>query len=396
MLRIESGPQRATSLELFLDLVFVFALTRVSQRLVTDLATEQRTLLLDASQTLLLFLALWLIWITNAYLTSRLNPEARVVVFVMVLTMVGSMVMAVALPQGFGERALVFAGAYVAVQVGRVLALLAAARGEPDPANPAALPRVLMWSGLTAVLWLAGGVVDLPPARGVLWSTALILDYAGLTLGWPVPGLGRSRHLGRSIAGEHLAERYQQFLLIALGETILTIGFTLSGEPGFTRDRTAGFALAMITTVQFWRIYFFRAGHVLPLAITSAREPVRLGVAASFTHLTMVAGILVTGVGYELYIDHPLGHATPAWIFTILGGPALFLLGRAGFEFQVFSRVSWSWLSGLLALGVFVPAMLNMPPLAAGGASAVVLLGVVVLAERPSRSRAPEAPAPPI
>ncbi|GAB3505148.1 low temperature requirement protein A [Phytohabitans suffuscus] len=393
--RIESNAQRATFLELFLDLVFVFALTRVTQRLVTDFTTEQQTLFIQASQTLLLFLALWLIWMTNAYLTSRLDPETSVVVFVVVLTIAGSMVMAVALPLGFSERAPVFAGAYVTVQIGRVLALLVASRGTPDPENPAALPRVLIWSGFTTVLWLAGSVVDELPARGVLWGIALVVDYASLTLGWPVPRLGRSRFIGRSIAGEHLAERYQQFLLIALGESILTIGIAFSAEPGFTWERTVGFALAMTTTVQFWRLYFFRAGHVLPLAITSAREPVLLGVAASFTHLTMIAGILLSGVGYELYIDHPLGHAVPVWLFAILGGPWLFLAGRAGFEFQVFSRFSRSWIGGLLALGVLAPAMLFGPPLAAGGAATAVIFGVVVAAER-RRDEVPEDPAPPI
>ncbi|MFE9204959.1 low temperature requirement protein A [Micromonospora sp. NPDC007230] len=202
--------------------------------------------------------------------------------------------------------------------------------------------------------------------------------------------------VGRSIAGEHLAERYQQFLLIALGESILTIGFTLSGDAGFTRERTIGFALAMLTTVQFWRIYFFRAGHLLPLAITSAREPVRLGIAASFTHLVMVAGIILTGAGYELFIDHPLGHTVPAWLFAILGGPALFLVGRASFEFEVFSRISRSWVAGLLALGLLTPAMLFAPPLAAGGVATAVLFGVVVLAELRAHGEAPEKPTPPI
>lgn len=394
--RAEARTERATFLELFLDLVFVFALNRVTQRLVTDFTTDHRILVSEVGQTLLLFLALWLIWSTNAYMTSRLDPETPVVVFVMVLTTFGSMVMAIAVPQGFSQRAMIFAVAYVSVQLGRTLALLVAAWGEQDPESPSALPRVLIWTLMTAVPWLVGGTTGEGTVRGVLWSLALGLDYAGLTFGWPVPRLGRSRLAGRSIAGEHLAERYQQFLLIALGESILTIGFTLSGEAGFTRDRTIGFVLAMLTTLQFWRIYFFRAGHLLPLAITSAREPVRLGVAASFTHLVMVAGIILTSAGYELFIDHPRRHTHPAWIFAILGGPALFLVGRAGFEFQVFSRISRSWVAGLLALGLLAPVMLFVPPLAAGGVSAAVLFGVVVLAELRAAGEIPEKPAPPI
>lgn len=396
LLDMESNIRRATFLELFLDLVFVFALTRISLRLVTDFTSHGRILVVEAGQSLLLFLVLWLIWVTNAHLTSRMDPDAPVVQFVVLLTMVGSMVMAIAVPEGFGERSLILAAAYVAVQLGRALVLLVSGFDETDSQNPSALPRILVWSGVTAAPWLAGGIVDEESIRGVLWGAALILDYAGLTFGWPVPRLGRSLFGGRSIAGEHLAERYQQFLLIALGETILTIGVTTSDDTGLTRDRAIGFGLAMLTTMQLWRIYFFRAGHVLPQAITSAREPVRFGLAATYTHLVMVAGIVLAGVGYELFIDHPSGRVVPAWLFPILGGPALFLAGRAGFEFQVFGRISRSRVAGILALGLLAPAALFVAPLAAGGIAVAVLLGVVVVDALRSHGRTDEAPAPPV
>ncbi|MBE1488051.1 low temperature requirement protein A [Plantactinospora soyae] len=397
ILRGEASSQRATFLELFLDLVFVFALTRVSQRLITDFTTEQRILLSEAGQTLLLFLALWLLWATTAWITSTLEPDALAVQVVVVVTVVGSMVMAVALPQGFGERGLVFAGAYVSVQIGRILIFLLATHGRADPTDPAAPLRVLFWSGLTAVPWIIGGLLGEGAARGVLWSLAVTVDYIALTLGWPAPRLGRTRFSGQTLAEEHLAERYQQFLLIALGESIFVIGVTFSGGGGaFTPARTGAFGLALLTTVLFWRIYFYRAGQVLPLAITRARDPARLGQSVAYTHLTMIAGIVLTGVGYELSIAHPLGHNPPAWLFAVLGGPALFLVGRAGFEYQVFGRVSRSRVAGLILLGAVVPAMLNMSPLTIAGTAAGILLGVALLDFRRSHGRAPEQPAPPI
>jgi len=198
------------------------------------------------------------------------------------------------------------------------------------------------------------------------------------------------------VLGERLGERYQQFLLIALGESILTIGITFSGGPGFTRDRTIAFALAMLTTVQLWRIYFYRAGGLLPLAITRAREPVRLGRSASFTHLAMVAGIIVSGVGYELYIDHPLGHTEPGWLSVIIGGPALFLAGRVAFEYQVFGRISRARVAGLLCLGLLIPALLVLPALAAGAATVAVLFAITVADAYRARGRTSEEPAPPV
>ncbi|AVT37574.1 low temperature requirement protein A [Plantactinospora sp. BB1] len=397
LLRAESSSQRATFLELFLDLVFVFALTRVSQRLVEDFTTGQRILLSEAGQTLVLFLALWLIWASTAWVTSALEPEAFPVQGVVVITVVCSMVVAVALPRGFGERALIFAVAYLAVQFGRLGFFLFATRGRTATADPAAPRRVLFWSALTAVPWLVGGLVDESVLRGVLWTVAITVDYLGFALGWPTPRLGRSQYGEQPFAGEHLAERYQQFLLIALGELILVTGVTFSGGGGaFTPDRTSALGLALLTTVLLWRIYFYRAGHVLPIAIIRARNPTRLGLSIAYTHLIMIAGIVLTGVGYELTITHPFGHVVPSWLITILGGPALFLAGRAGFEFQVFGRVSRPRVAGLVLLGAVVPAMVRLPLLAVAGTAAGVLLGVALSDLRRSRGQAPEQPAPPI
>nr|MDT0657013.1 low temperature requirement protein A [Micromonospora sp. DSM 115978] len=389
LLRQEASSQRATFLELFLDLVFVFALTRVSQRLATDFIDERRILVSEAGQTLLLFLALWLVWSTTVWATSHLEPAQPAVQLLVALTVFGAMVMAVALPEGFGGHGLVFATAYVAVQVGRSMILLLATHGRGERL---ALLRVLIWAGLTGVPWIVGGVVGESPARGLLWTLALGLDYAVAVLGYPVPGLGRSTGPGQGIAGEHLAERYQQFLLIALGETILLLGFTYSGGE-FTDDRTVGFVLALCTTVLFWRIYFFRAGQLLPAAISGARDPARLGGASGLAHLLMVIGIVLTGVGYELFVDHP-GAGEPAWLCAILGGPALFLIGRAYFEYQVFTRVSGVRVTGAVSLAVLAPALIGRPMLAAGAVGCAVLVGVAAADALRSRRAPGESPAP--
>ncbi|GIG86782.1 low temperature requirement protein A [Plantactinospora endophytica] len=396
VLRAESSSQRATFLELFLDLVFVFALTRVSQRLVEDFTTDQRILLSEAGQTLVLFLALWLIWASTAWVTSTLEPEAFAVQGVVVVTVVCSMVVAVTLPQGFGEGGLIFVAGYLAVQFVRVGFFLIATRGRVV-GDPAAPRRVLFWAGLTAVPWLIGGMAGESLLRGVLWSVAVGVDYLGFTLGWPTPRLGRSEYGAQPFAGEHLAERYQQFLLIGLGELILVTGVAFSSGGGaFEPGRTGALGLALLTTVLLWRIYFYRAGHVLPAAIIKSRDPTRLGLAATYTHLTMIAGIVLTGVGYELSITHPFGHIAPAWLIAILGGPALFLVGRAGFEFLVFGRISRSRVIGLVLLAAAVPVVRRLPLVAVAGTTAGVLLGVALSDLRRSHGKALEAPAPPI
>ncbi|MGW4467596.1 low temperature requirement protein A [Micromonospora sp. NPDC004704] len=389
VLRSAESSQRATFLELFFDLVFVFALTRISQRLITDFTDERRILLGEAGQTLLLFLALWLVWSFTALVTSRLDPDQPLIQLMVVGTMFGALVMAVAVPEGFGERAAVFAGAYVAIQVGRTLFLLAINRSEWEVGA-----RLLFWLGLSVVPWLLGAAVGQPWLRGLLWTVAVLLDYGGVILDWPTPKLGRVRTAEVPIAGEHLAERYQQFLLVTLGESILVIGLTFSGS-SFAPDRTTAFLVSLLTTVLLWRVYFHQAGHLLPLAITVAGRQLRFGVSMSFSHLFMVAGIVLTAVGYELSIAHPLGHPTPVWLYAILGGPALFLVGRALFEYQVFARVSRSRTAGFVLLGLLALALVHTPPLVAGAAAAAVLAGVAVADALRARRTGLERPRPP-
>ncbi|MFY1616480.1 low temperature requirement protein A [Micromonospora sp. WMMD736] len=383
--------ERATFLELFLDLVFVFALTRISLRLIHDFTEGERGVFAGLGQALVLFLALWAVWTLTVWSTSWLDPEAMIVQAVIVITMAGAMTMAVAVPDGFGARASLFAITLVTLQIGRVVYFHIAAHGRPDPQQTI---RIMFWLGLSAPFWLVGGLVNDGDVRGWLWAVAVGLDYTGSYLGWPTPRLGAQRLGVRGIAAEHLAERYQQFLLIALGEAIFVIGLAFSGG-SFHTAQTAAFVLALATTVLLWRIYFHLAGGTLDTAIGTSGDAARLATQMAFAHLAMIAGIVLTGVGMELYITEPFGHLPAAWLIAILGGPALFLAGRAALEYQVFDRVSRSRPVGLLALALLIPVTLPLPPLPAGGAAALVLLGVAAVDTRRSRHRPREASMPP-
>ncbi|MBQ0990022.1 low temperature requirement protein A [Micromonospora sp. H61] len=391
LLRSEASRQRATFLELFLDLVFVFALTRISARLIADFTDGQRGVYAGLGQALLLFLALWAVWSVTVWSTSWLDPDAPIVQTVIVMTLVGAMTMAVAVPHGFGARASLFAITLVTLQIGRVVFFHVAGHGRPDPHQSI---RILFWFGLSAPLWVVGGLVDDGTVRGSLWTFAVLIDYTGLFLGWPTPRLGAQRLGVQMIAAEHLAERYQQFLLIALGEAIFVIGLAFSGSE-FHIDQTGGFVLALASTVLLWRIYFHVAGGMLGTAVDHSRNPARLATDMAFAHMVMIAGIVLTGVGFELFIAEPLGHLPATWLIAIFGGPVLFLAGRSALEYQVFGRVSRSRLAGLLAFGLLIPAALHLQPLTAGAVAAVVLLGVASADARRSRRHPSETPTPP-
>ncbi|MEH0829669.1 low temperature requirement protein A [Micromonospora sp. CPCC 205739] len=376
--------------ELLLDLVYVFALTRISERLIVDLTTQGRVVLPELGQTALLLLALWLTWVRAAMVTSAFDPRRGAIRLVLVLVMFGSMIVAVTLPFAFGDRGVVFAVTYVAIQLGKCVVLLLG-RYDRERHTPA---RALCWAAVSAVPWIAGAVLfPQSPARGVLWTLALALDYTGLTLGWPIPGLGRTRTEDWKLAGEHIAERFQQFIVIALGETILLTGMTFAQE--FTPDRVVPSVVSFASTILMWRIYFHRAGAVLPAAIEAIPSPARFGRSAFHSHLVIVTGILATGVGHALVIHHPVGHEDPLWLAVILGGPALFLAGRSRLEYEVFTRVSASRVIGLLALAALAPVLVRLPPLIGTSTAATVLAGVAAWDTLREHKHPGEAPSPP-
>jgi len=286
--------------------------------------------------------------------------------------MFAGFLLAAVVPGAFGRRGLVFAIAYVVVQAGRCLFLVLVIRGEKRRREA----RRLFWFGVSAVPWLAGGVVH-GWVRGVLWAVAVAVDYAAIRLGWPTPGLGRRRLPEYAESGEFLAERHREFFIITLGEPILVTGFAID-RSGFGAGHVAAAALALATTALLWRMYIYRAGQVLGAAVAVPTDPLRVAIPAVYGHPIMVAGVVTISVGDELAIARPDGLIQPAWIAVILGGPALFLAGRSIFEYAVFSRVSWERIAGIAVLGAIVPAIMLATPLQATLAATVILVGVAI------------------
>ncbi|WP_328848469.1 low temperature requirement protein A [Micromonospora zamorensis] len=388
LLRKPGQPQRPSLLELFFDLVFIFALNRVSHRLVEDL-TERRVVLVEAGETLLLLLAFLVLWLVTAWVTDLYDPQRPQLQLLVYTAMLGALIMAVAVPQAFGDRSLAFAGAYVAVHIVRGLVIVPALRGHEAQRRAAG---VFLWFAISAVPWLAGGIVS-GSARGLLWTLALAIDCAALLLFYPAPWT-RPAQRQWPVLAEYLSERYRQFFIIALGELILTTGSAYSDTSFRQGGAAVAFAVSFVTTVLLFRVYLFKAGQLLPEAIRVSVGPARLVREAFLAHVLMVAGIVAVAVGYEIVIDHPFGHTETAWIFVIVGGPILFLVGRALAEHAVFDRVSRSRTIGALVLLGAAPAMVFLPPLAAAVTAAVVLGGIAISDTMRARKNPPERPHP--
>src|SRR5215212_2884896 len=185
LLRARDGDeQRVTNLELFFDLVYVFAVTQLSHRLLDHLTVG------GVLETLFLLLAVWWAWVYTIWVTNWLDPDRSAVRLLLVAVMLASLVMSVAIPEAFGERGLMFALAYVAIQLGRT-GFAGLALGAFHPLSES-FRRILAWFAATGVLWVAGGLAE-GEARYVLWLLALGVDYSGPAAGYRTPGLGRSR-----------------------------------------------------------------------------------------------------------------------------------------------------------------------------------------------------------
>jgi low temperature requirement protein LtrA len=357
----------ATFLELFFDLAFVFAFTRLSQEFYKEVGWY------GLWDTMVSLLALWWVWSTTVWLTERLDPDRTLTQLVVIVIMFWALVIAAAVPEAFEDNGTVFAVGYVTVQFVRGLFMLVALRGHP---LYRATLYSLAWSAASGVLWVIGGPVD-RHIQEPLWTVAIIVDYLAASLGWPLPGKGTATNFDLPVGSEHLAERYRQFLIIALGDMVLVTATTFSVR-GLTTSRWEAFVSAFVTTVLLWRIYIYRAGELLGRAIAAAEQPSRSSQAASYAHLVMVVGIVLTTVANELTINHPFGPQHPAWTVVLVVGPAVFLFGRALFELTVFGRMSRARLTGMALILLLLPLAQLVPLLATATLIDLVLLAVAV------------------
>jgi low temperature requirement protein LtrA len=208
------------------------------------------------------------------------------------------------------------------------------------------------------------------------WTLAILVDYTGAMLLWPAPWGVRPQW---PVSAEYLSERYRQLFIIALGELIVIAGDSYSPEYLTSHGgHTAAFVVAVATTALLERIYTYRAGELLPAAIVAAGDPVRLVRHTLLAHLLMVIGAIAISAGYGLVIEHPVGRTHPVWLIVILGGPGLFIVGRACFEQAVFARVSLDRVIGLLLLIALAPLMRFVAPLAVAATAMAVLLGIAI------------------
>ena len=256
------------------------------------------------------------------------------------------------------------------------------------------LTRILIWSVAVGVLWVLGGILG-GTALIAIWLVALVLDYAGPYAGYWSPGLGRSPPSDWEIESAHFSERFQLFVIIALGESIVVTGLTAS-DLDITLARGTAIAVAFLSSAALWWLYFDYVARIAQIRLDAAADRGRLARDAyTYLHIPMIAGIIVTAVGDELVIAHPGEQLSGPELATVAGGPALYLLGHVGFRLRMARSLSVKRLTAALALCAAGAIGSVMPALATATLVLAILIALIV-AEiiAGSRRRAQGLPSP--
>jgi low temperature requirement protein LtrA len=371
---------KVTFIELFFDLIFVFAITQLSHLLMEHFT------LMGAVQSLLLMLAVWWVWIYTSWVTNWLDPEKLPVRFLLLAIMLIGLVMSSSIPMAFESRGMAFAAAYVLIQVGRTVFFLWAVRRHPRMVRN--FQRILVWLVLGGLLWIAGGLAN-DSTRLALWVLALGLEYLGPSLGFWVPGLGRSITSDWNVEGGHMAERCALFVIIALGESILVTGATFSGLE-WTVSILAAFVVCFAGSLAMWWLYFDASAEVGSETISRSSDPGKLArLSYTYIHLFIMAGIIISAVADEFVMAHPLGHTDIKTAVAVLGSTAMFLVGTMLFRWTIAGKLPRSHVLGIAALGLLAPAALQVPPLVLA-IFAILVLAAVGVWDRKARHLASE------
>ncbi len=352
--KADADQTRASFPELFFDLVFVFALVQLAKTLATDFGP---TALAEAA---LLILAIWWIWIHTTWVTNLLDTEQDPVRLMLFLLMFGGILLAIALPGAFADHGFAFAMIYCCMQIGRSVFMLFAYH-RVDAASFRTFLRITLWLVLASLFWLVGSQME-TTARIALWSVALLIEYLAPALRYYLPGLGRSAPETLDVSGKHMAERCALFVIICLGETILTTGRNAAEH--MTDDMTfAVFCSAFLSTGFMWWIYFHHGQEKAADKAEATSKPEALSLNLfTYGHLPIVSGVILTAVGEDFSLSHAEEESTMKTALAVLGGPALFLAGNiwiklaAARQFPISHVVG---LAGLAAAGMFFAVAAN-------------------------------------
>jgi low temperature requirement protein LtrA len=379
LVRPREVARAVTPLELFFDLVYVFTVSQLSRGLLDHVDAH------GMAQTVVLTLAVMYAWFMTVWTSNWLDVGRRPVQLMLLGLMFASLLMSTSVIEAFGigDRAALFVTGYLAIQIGRTAFAAVAFRGHRLHAH---FVNALAWEIVTGAIWIAGVFAE-GDARLAIWAFAVLVTYGGVIAGHPLPGKRSPFSSDSQIYAEHLLERFRLFFLIALGETVLTIGNAFAGEP-VEAARLVALAVAFLGTVSLWWCYFHRAERIGIDAVKGAVDASRLVAVGNYTLVAMVVGIVAIAAGDELAIAFPDLTGTATTAMLIFGGPAIFLLAQLVFMRSATGAAPRPRLLACIALAVLAFLTTPISLLAAVIAASAVLVAVAVADTRAEGSKA--------
>ena len=365
-----------TTLELFFDLVFVFALTQITALMAHELTWH------GVLRGVLLTGLLWWSWIGFSWLCNLVKADEGSVRGVMMAAMAAMFLIALAIPEAFDDLPggldgpIVIACAYFVFRALHLVLFWMVAVGDRQ------LRRTLIRFAFAmlgaSVLLVVASQYD-GWTQTLLWAAALAVDYGGTYL--------IDAHGWRFRAASHFAERHGLIVIIALGESIVAIGVGVTDLP-ISWPILVASLLGLAVSSALWWIYFDATVHYGEQALIAEPEESRTALARdayTFLHFPMVVGIVLLALGLKKvleyvgdtehhHLDDPL---KGIGLFALYGGVVLYLLGHVGFKWRTMHRLSGSRLVTALLAAIAVPLLLNVPALGQLAVLTALLAGLV-------------------
>jgi len=351
---VHNGPEQeheVTTLELFFDLVFVFAMSQLSHHLLADLSWR------GAGETLVMLVAIFTVWFRTSWSATIIPADQSRTLWMMLAVMLLGLFMNASVTGAFTTSGWAFVIPFLLIQLGRTLWTYFNA---PDAAYREHYVRVLIWLIPTSLLWIAGAAAN-PDIRLPVWGLAAGIDLLGSWLAHPVPG--RQLHSeNMSFDASHMLERCRLLLLIALGETILTTGVAVAESPVILITIVTGTA-AFVGTIALWALTFRHSERVLTSRFRHETiDPIRISRYTVNALIGLIAGLIAVAVGNERVIAHPEGEPSIALNLLLFGGPIIYLLTQSWFLQAVPKDSVRLRLIGSAVLAVAGIVLLPAPP----------------------------------
>lgn len=361
--------RRSSTVELFWDLVFAFAVTQVATLLSRHLNWS------GFGQAILILALVWWAWSAFVWAANAQESDSPTLRLTLLVSSAFIFIAGLAIPEVFHSEALLFASTYVVVRFMH-LALYADASRRGN-ATWSSIVGFAVTVTIGMALLLAGAAVH-GWGRIALWVVAVGIDYAGPA--W----LTRERLRGlQEVAVAHFAERYSLFVIICLGESIVAVGagaVTVTAQRHLTAQLVAIVALGLLAIAAMWWTYFDRFAALGEERLRTQRDPVLAAADAySYLHLVIVAGIIVFSAGVRVLVRAPDATPSGSLRLALCGGVALYLIGQVGFLVRVANTVAYEKLLVATALLILFAtgSGLSAEALAAAVAALVVALCVI-------------------